>query len=98
MKDVPCPEQAGRSGHRVARAAALRIAAPSLFHHGGTRRTGDGAVDAASARQAGVGRVHDGIGVLLGEVTLDENDLGWSEMNPHRLPLCSPEARLGFLC
>jgi hypothetical protein len=52
----------------------------------------DRAVDAASARQAGVGRVHDRISVLVSEVALHKNDLRWSEMHSH--PLLFGKAKL----
>jgi hypothetical protein len=35
----------------------------------------DGAIDAAAAKQGGVGRVDDGVDHLVGNVTFDEGDL-----------------------
>ena len=60
---------AGRGAHGLARWAAAESAA--FRHDGRSARPMNGAVDAATASQLRVGRIHDRIDALLGDVTSD---------------------------
>jgi hypothetical protein len=74
---------AGREPVRIFRFADLLTG----LQDGRTPGMVDGAVDASAAHQAGIGGIHDGVHLLLGDVTLKQNDRGVTYLESILQPL-----------
>jgi hypothetical protein len=72
MYHKSCPQPTSTGNHRIASRTTAREPTPKFLHNGWPARIVDGAVNTATARQALICGVDDGVHLLLGDIALNQ--------------------------